>query len=128
MTEPWRGSNLLRPFFQRGQNQPFQLPGTLSDGSRILALDTGDLTDLLFHIGLIQGIRRSFPGAHVDFLLPEEHTSLVIPSGLARQCLVYSPKQLRPLTPNFWPGARAAGRDYRSMRCTKGIRTQLTRR
>jgi ADP-heptose:LPS heptosyltransferase len=102
VTEPWRGSNLLRPFFQRGQSQPFQLPGTLSDGSRILALDTGDLTDLLFHIGLIQGIRRSFPGAHVDFLLPEEHTSLVIPSGLARQCLVYSPKQLRPLTPNFW--------------------------
>jgi ADP-heptose:LPS heptosyltransferase len=102
VTEPWRGSNLLRPLFQRGQSEPFQLPGTLSDGSRILALDTGDLTDLLFHIGLLQGIRRRFPGAHVDFLLPEEHTSLVIPSGLARQCLVYSPKQLRPLTPNFW--------------------------
>jgi ADP-heptose:LPS heptosyltransferase len=110
VTERWRGSNLLRPLFRKGQTEPFVLPGTLSDTSRILALDNGDLSDLLFHIGLLQGIRRRFPGAHIDFLLPEEHTSLVIPSGLARQCLVYNPKQLRPLTPAFWSLVRSLGK------------------
>ena len=94
-------SNLLRPFFQKGKASSFSLPGALNDQARILAIDSGDLSDLLFHIPLLQGIRSCFPGARIDFLLPEDHTPLVVPSGLARQCLVYSPNQLRSWSPSL---------------------------
>lgn len=111
MAEGQFSSNLLRPFLGRGQQSPFLVPGTLGDKSRLLAIDTGDLSDMLFHVPLLQGIRRRFPGAQIDFLLPEAHTSLVIPSGLARQCLVYGVKQLRPWTPAFWALLRSVRRN-----------------
>jgi ADP-heptose:LPS heptosyltransferase len=102
--------NLLRPLFRKGRTEAFTLPGLLGGESRILVIDSGDLSDLLFHVPLLQGIRASHPGARVDFLLPEEHTALVVPSGLARQCLVYAPQQLRPLSPAFWSLTRSIRR------------------
>jgi ADP-heptose:LPS heptosyltransferase len=56
---------------------------------------------------LLQGIRRKHPKAQIDFLLPEAHLPLVVPSQLARQCLVYSGRQLRPWTPAFWSLVRS---------------------
>ncbi len=94
-------TNLLSPFLRKGRSTPFRLPGTIGDRSRILAIDSGDLSDLLFHAPLLQGIRHQFPGTSLDFLVPEEHASLVVPSGLGRQCLLYSPRQLRPWSPAF---------------------------
>jgi ADP-heptose:LPS heptosyltransferase len=94
-------NNFLRPFFRKGMAKSFSLPGTLSDQVKVLAIDSGDLSDLLFHVPLLQGIRQQFPGSRIDFLLPEEHTPLVVPSGLARQCLVYSPKQVRAWSPSL---------------------------
>lgn len=73
----------------------------MGNSSRVLVIDTGDLTDFLFHVPLLQGVRNRYPGARMDFLLPEEHSPLVVPSGLARQCLVYSEKQMRPWAPAF---------------------------
>ncbi len=97
----------------RGSREPFRLPGALSDESRILAIGTPDLTDLLFHAPLMRGIRSCYPGSRIDFLLPEGHTPLVVPSGLARQCLVYGPRQLRSWTPGYWALLRALRRgDY----------------
>jgi ADP-heptose:LPS heptosyltransferase len=104
------GTKLLRPFFREGQQASFALPGTLGNDSRLLAINTGDLTDMLFHVPLLSGIRTRYPGAHLDFLLPDEHTSLVVASGLARQCLVYNAKQLRPWTPAFWALLRSLRR------------------
>ncbi len=96
-------SGFLGRFLQRGKAAaPFAVPGALGEKSRILAVDAGDLTDLLFHVPLIQSIRERFPLARIDFLLPEDHTSLVVPSGLARHCLVYNRRQLRPWTPGFY--------------------------
>jgi ADP-heptose:LPS heptosyltransferase len=37
----------------------------------------------------------------MDFLLPEIHAPLVIPSGLARQCIIYKEGQLNPWRPAF---------------------------
>ncbi|MFH1842151.1 MAG: glycosyltransferase family 9 protein [bacterium] len=102
MAERWLSTNLLRPFFKKGQDTPFLIPGTLSSKSRLLAIDTGDLSDLLWQVPLLRGIQATYPGCRVDFLAPEEHTPLIAPCGLARQCLVYTAKQLRPLTPAFW--------------------------
>ena len=51
-------STLMRPFFNKGQKTSFSLPGALSDTSRILCIDCGDLSELLFHAPLLTAIRR----------------------------------------------------------------------
>ncbi len=94
-------SSLMRPFFRKGQEASFSVPGALRDDSRILCLDAGDLSDLLFHVPLLTAIRRRYPGSKMDFLLPEKHAALVVPSGLARQCIIYKESQLNPWRPAF---------------------------
>ena len=105
-------SGFLGRFLQRGEAaSPFAVPGALGEKSHILAVDAGDLSDLLFHVPLLQAIRERFPLAQIDFLLPEDHTSLVVPSGLARHCMVYSRKQLRPWSPGFYSLVKAVRRE-----------------
>ncbi len=94
-------STLMRPFFNKGKAASFILPGALTDTSRILCIDCGDLSDFLFHVPLLAAIRHRFPGSKMDFLVPEKHAPLVIPSGLARQCIMYKEGQLNPWRPAF---------------------------
>jgi ADP-heptose:LPS heptosyltransferase len=94
-------STLMRPFFSKGKAASFTLPRALADTSRILCIDCGDLSDFLFHVPLLTAIRHRYPGAKIDFLVPERHSALVIPSGLARQCLIYKEGQLNPWRPAF---------------------------
>lgn len=94
-------SAVLRPFFRKGTDARFSLPDCVQDDSRVLCIDAGCLSDVLFHMPLLTAIRRRCPGAVMDFLMPEKHAALVVPSGLARQCLVYKPSQLNPWRPAF---------------------------
>ena len=94
-------SSLMRPFFRKGQEASFTVPGALREDSRILCIDPGDLTDVLFHVPLLTAIRRRYPGSKMDFLLPEKHAPLIVPSGLARQCIIYKEGQLNPWRPAF---------------------------
>ncbi len=94
-------SALMRPFFNKGEAASFTLPRALTDTSRILCIDCGDLSDFLFHVPLLTAIRHRYPGSKMDFLVPEKHAPLVIPSGLARQCMIYKEGQLNPWRPAF---------------------------
>jgi len=94
-------SAVLRPFFRKGTGARFSLPDCVRDDSRILCIDAGCLSDVLFHMPLLTAIRRRYPGAVMDFLMPEKHATLVVPSGLARQCLLYKPTQLNLWRPAF---------------------------
>lgn len=94
-------TNLIRPLLGNTKSKSFALPGILNDQVRLLAIDSGDLADMLFHVPLLHGIQQLYPGARIDFLLPESHTPLVVPSGLARQCLVYNTKQLKGWSPSL---------------------------
>ena len=78
----------------RKETPAFRIPGQIDDSSRIIVLVDRDLAALVFHAPLIAAIRRSFPGATIDFLAPEAFAPAVIPSGLARQVLVYGDRQL----------------------------------
>jgi len=94
-------STLMRPFFNKGKEGSFTLPGALSDASRILCIDCGDLSDFLFHMPLLTAIRHRYPGSKMDFLVSERHAPLVVPSGLARHCMTYTDGQLNPWRPSF---------------------------
>lgn len=95
-------TGLLGRFISRSEAGPFTLPGVLGDESRLLAIDTGDLSDLLFHVPLLRTVRDRYPRARIDFLIPEEHTALVAPSGVAHNCLVYKRAQLKAWSPAFY--------------------------
>ena len=95
-------TGLLGRFLARGEAGPFTLPGALGERSRLLAIDTGDLCDLLFHVPLLRTVRERYPRARIDFLVPEEHESLIVPSGIAHNCLLYKPNQLKAWSPAFY--------------------------
>jgi len=119
-------TNFLRPFFRKARGASFALPGAVSDRARILAIDAGDLTDLLFHIPLIDAIRRRYPGSRIDFLLPESHAPLVVPSGLARQCLVYNQSQLHPWRPAYGSLLRSLGKTGYDVALVMALERQST--
>jgi len=100
-------SALIGRFLSSGDESSFSIPGTLGDHAQILAIDTGDLSDLLFHVPLLQAVRSRFPKTRIDVLTPEEHVSLIQPSGLVRDCIVYDQKQLRTWTPGYLSLARS---------------------
>jgi ADP-heptose:LPS heptosyltransferase len=102
-------TTLMRPLFNKRKTASFTLPRALTDSSRVLCIDCGDLSDFLFHVPLLTAIRRRYPGAKMDFLVPEKHAPLVIPSGLARQCTIYKEGQLNPWRPAFGTLLRKLG-------------------
>ena len=97
---------LVGRFLAKGEETSFHVPGALGEDSRILAIDTGDLSDLLFHASLLRAIRDRYPRSRIDVLLPEHHTPLVRESGFARNCIEYTAKQLRTWTPGYVALAR----------------------
>jgi ADP-heptose:LPS heptosyltransferase len=106
-------SGVVGRFLTGSEESSFSIPGTLGDETQILAIDTGDLSDLLFHVPLLQAVRARFPKARIDILTPEEHVSLIQPSGLVRDCLVYNDKQLRTWSPGYISLARSVRKvDY----------------
>ncbi len=94
-------TSLMQPFFRKGKSSSFSVPGAINDQSRILCIASTDLSEILFHIPLIRGIRRKYPGARIDFLVPEEQAPLIIPSGFAKECIIYKKGQLNPWRPSF---------------------------
>ncbi len=101
---------VLKNLFGRKESGPFCLPGAINDGARILAVATADLVDFLFHVPLLAGIRKRWPGASIDVLLPEPFAPLVVPSGVARQVLIYTEKQLNPWRPAYAALLRSLGK------------------
>lgn len=102
-------STLMRPFFNKGKTSSFTVPGALTGASRILCIDCGDLSEFLFHIPLLTAIRHRHPTCKMDFLVPEHHAPLIIPSGLAQQCMIYKESQLNPWRPAFGTLLRKLG-------------------
>ncbi len=91
----------MRPFYRKGRSAMFNLPGGLDAEARVLCIDPGDLSELVFHAPLLNALRRRYPRLQMDFLAPEAHGPLVIPSGLVRQCTLYKDSQLSPWRPAF---------------------------
>lgn len=94
-------TTLMRPFFRKGRGTTFSVPGGVGPESRLLCIDVGDLSDAVFHVPLLTAVKRRYPEAVLDFLVPEDHLDLVARSGLASECTVYRPGQLNPWRPSY---------------------------
>jgi ADP-heptose:LPS heptosyltransferase len=102
--------DILKTLFRRHREVAFRVPGAITAESRILAVAARGLADLVFHAPLLGAIRRQWPEAPIDVLVPEDLASLVVPSGLAREAIVYLPKQLAPWRPAYLSLLRGLGK------------------
>ncbi len=110
--------DILKTLFGRHKGAAFRVPGAITSDSRILGIATTSLADLVFHAPLLAAIRRRWPEAPLDVLVPQDLASLVVPSGLAREAIVYAPGQLatwRPAYASLLKGLGKTGYDVALM-------------
>ncbi len=55
----------------------FSLPGDISDQSRVLVIDSGNLTELLFFSPVIKQLKNRYPGMRITFLVREGNSELI---------------------------------------------------
>lgn len=55
----------------------FRLPQDIGNDSRVLVIDSGDLTEILFFAPVLKHLKNRFPGMRVTFLVREGNSELV---------------------------------------------------
>lgn len=69
----------------------FTLPADLRDDSRILIIDSGDLTEILFFVPVLTGLKSRYPGMRVTFLVREGNSELVRGMQQVNEMISYEP-------------------------------------
>lgn len=86
---------LGKPTSSAAADRPFHLPGALHERARVLLVDSGDLTDLLFAMPFVERVREQFPRSHFGLLCDEPTSRLALTTGQFQDLVVYSPEQLK---------------------------------
>ncbi len=69
---------LLTPILGKmTSNEAFRLPADISDNSRVLVIDSGDLTEILFFAPVVTYLKDRFPGMRITFLVRQGNSELV---------------------------------------------------
>ncbi len=71
--------------------RPFSLPGDIGNQARILVVDSGDLSELLFFFPVINKLKSMFPGMRVTFLVREGNSELIRSMGQINEMISYEP-------------------------------------
>jgi ADP-heptose:LPS heptosyltransferase len=74
-----------------GSHLPFSLPGTISNTSRILMIDSGDLAELLFFTPSFNALRARYPGCHISVLVTDENAEVIRGVTAVNEILTYDP-------------------------------------
>jgi ADP-heptose:LPS heptosyltransferase len=72
----------------------FSLPGDLGDNSRVLIVDSGDLTELLFFAPVVNHLKSRFPGMRVTFLVREGNSELIRTMDQINEMISYEREHL----------------------------------
>lgn len=76
--------------------ESFSLPRELAPGSRVLLISSGDLTDLLFAMPLVEQLRAQVEGIHLGLVCDERTSQLVLSTELFDDAIVVEEDQLAP--------------------------------
>jgi ADP-heptose:LPS heptosyltransferase len=76
------------------RDQAFSLPGDISDQSRVLIIDSGDLTELLFFAPVINLLKTRYPGMRVTVLVREGNSELIRTMDQINEMITYEPEHL----------------------------------
>jgi len=86
---------LLAPIFGRiARNDAFSLPGDIGNESRVLVIDSGDLTEILFFAPILSHLKEKYPDIRVTFLVREGNSELVRSMSPVSEMISYEPAHL----------------------------------
>jgi ADP-heptose:LPS heptosyltransferase len=69
---------LLTPILGKMANtEAFSLPADISNESRVVVIDSGDLTEILFFSPVLRHLKDRFPGMRITYLVREGNSELV---------------------------------------------------
>lgn len=106
MGEPASKTPLVEPLSRWLRLVPtersFRLPLVGRDGGRVLFVQNGDITDLLFASPLLTGLQRSYPRCRVGVLVRDDASELIRHHPHVHDMLLYQPNQMRLAHPGFF--------------------------
>ena len=76
------------------RRESFSLPGDINDQSRVLVVDSGDLTELLFFAPVLNHLKRRFPGMRVTVLVRQGNGELIRTLEPISEMISYEPEHL----------------------------------
>jgi ADP-heptose:LPS heptosyltransferase len=86
---------MLTPLFSRMVGHAsFSLPADINNRSRVLVVDSGDLTELLFFAPVLNHLKRRFPGMRVTVLVREGNGELIRTLEPINEMISYQPEHL----------------------------------
>ena len=111
MGEPAYNTAVVKPISRwlklSGAHRPFHLPLLGPEGGRVLFLQDGELTDLLFAAPLLAGLQRTYPASRLSVLVREDASELIRHNPYVHDMLVYDPARIRLTSPSYYKLARA---------------------
>lgn len=94
---------LITPLLGRMVRQEsFSVPGDISDAARVLVVDSGDLSELLFFAPVINHLKYRFPGMRVSVLVREGNGELIRTMQQINEMISYEPEHLKPTSTTYF--------------------------
>lgn len=90
-----------------GSGRPFRLPLVGPEGGRVLFLQDGELTDLLFAAPLLAALHQTYPACRVSVLVRADASELIRHNPHVHDMLVYDETRMRLTSPGYFKLARS---------------------
>jgi ADP-heptose:LPS heptosyltransferase len=84
------------------RSHTFSLPGDICDESRVLIVDSGDLTELLFFAPLIKEMKLKFPGMRITVLVREGNGELIRTMEQINEMISYEREHISLVSPTYF--------------------------
>ncbi len=82
-------------------DKTFSLPADIGNDSRVLVIDSGDLTEILFFAPVLVNLKNRYPGMRVTFLVREGNSELVRTMSQVSEMISYEPAHLSLMSTTY---------------------------
>jgi len=84
------------------RTEAFSLPGDIGNHSRVLIVDSGDLTELLFFAPVINHLKSRYPGMRITMLVREGNGELIRTMDQINEMISYEPEHLSLVSTTYF--------------------------
>lgn len=84
------------------RHDPFNLPGDVNNSSRVLVVDSGDLTELMFFAPVLNHLKRRYPGMRITMLVREGNGELIRTMEPISEMINYEPEHLSVFSSTYF--------------------------
>ena len=107
-------AGLLSPLIGRmAGKEAFSLPGDIGNHSRVLVIDSGELTEILFFAPVLKYLKERYPDMRVTFLVREGNSEFVRSMSQVSEMISYEPSHLALSSTTFFSLVkRVRSRDF----------------